>query len=35
MLREAIESVETPEQKAENPIWEEGEAMMVKLSGLR
>ena len=35
MLREAIESVETPEQKAEKPIWEEDEAMMAKLSGLR
>jgi site-specific recombinase XerD len=35
MLREAIESVETPEQKAEKPIWKENEAMMVKLSGLR
>ena len=35
MLREAIESVETPEQKAEKPIWEEDEATMAKLSGLR
>ncbi len=35
MLREAIESVETPEQKAEKPIWEENEAMLAKLSGLR
>ncbi len=35
MLREAIESVETPEQKAEKPIWEEDEAIMAKLSGLR
>lgn len=34
MLREAIESVETPEQKAEKPIWEEGKAMMAKPSGL-
>jgi integrase/recombinase XerD len=35
MLRKAIESVETPEQKSERPIWEEDEAMMAKLSGLR
>jgi len=35
MLREAIESVEMPEQKAEKPIWKEDEAMMAKLSGLR
>ena len=35
MLREAIESIETLEQKAEKPIWEEDEAMMAKLSGLR
>ena len=35
MLREAIESVETPEQKAEKPFWEENETIMAKLSGLR
>jgi len=35
MLREAIESVETPEQKTEKPIWEENEAIMAKLIGLR
>jgi len=35
MLREAIESVETPGQEAEKPIWENDEAMMAKLSGLR
>lgn len=35
MLREAITSVETPEQKSERPIWEGNEAMMLKLSGLR
>ena len=35
MLRDAIESVETSEQKAEKPIWEGDEAMMAKLSGLR
>jgi len=35
MLREAIESVETPEQKTEKPIWQQDEALMVKLSGLR
>jgi site-specific recombinase XerD len=35
MLREAIESVETPEQKAAKPIWKENEAIMAKLSGLR
>lgn len=35
MLREAIESVESPAQKAERPIWVEDEAMMAKLSGLR
>lgn len=35
MLREALTSVETPEQKSEHPIWEGNEAMMLKLSGLR
>jgi len=35
MLREAIESVETPGQEAEKPIWENDESMMAKLSGLR
>jgi site-specific recombinase XerD len=35
MLRDAITSVETPEQKAERPIWEGNEKMFLKLSGLR
>jgi site-specific recombinase XerD len=35
MLRDAITSVETPEQKAERPIWEGNENMLIKLSGLR
>ncbi len=35
MLRDAIESVETSEEKAVKPIWESDEAMMAKLSGLR
>jgi len=35
MLRDAITSVESPEQKAERPIWEGNEAMLIKLSGLR
>ena len=35
MLRDAIESVESPAQKAERPIWVEDEAVMAKLSGLR
>lgn len=35
MLRDAITSVETPEQKAERPIWEDNEAILIKLSGLR
>ena len=35
MLREAIESVETPEQKAEKPIWEGNEVVMARLCGLR
>jgi len=35
MLREAIESVETPEQKREKPIWKEDETIMARLCGLR
>jgi hypothetical protein len=35
MLREAIESVETPTQKAVKPVWEGDEEMMAKPSGLR
>jgi len=35
MLRDAIESVETSEEKAEKPVWEGDEEMMAKLSGLR
>ena len=35
MLRDAIESVETPKEMAAKPIWEHDEAMMAKLSGLR
>jgi len=35
MLRDAIESVETPEEKAVKPIWEGDEATMAKLCGLR
>ncbi len=35
MLRDAIESVETSEEKSVKPIWEGNEAMMAKLSGLR
>ena len=35
MVREAIESVETPEEKEVKPIWEGNEAMMAKLCGLR
>ena len=35
MLREAIESVETPEQKAIKFIWEGDESMMAKLCALR
>ena len=35
MIRDAIESVETLEEKAVKPIWEGDEAMMAKLSGLR
>jgi site-specific recombinase XerD len=35
MLRDAITSVETSEQKAERPVWEGNEMMLKKLSGLR
>jgi site-specific recombinase XerD len=35
MLRDAISSVETTEQKTERPIWEGNENMLIKLSGLR
>jgi hypothetical protein len=36
MLREAIESVETPEQSLEKPLWEScSEDDMAKLCGLR
>ncbi len=35
MLRDAIESVETSEEKAEKPVWEGDEEMMARLSGLR
>ena len=35
MLRDAIESVETPEQRTARPIWEGDESMMAKLCGLR
>ena len=36
MLREAMESVETPEQKAEMPLWEScSEDDLAKLCGLR
>ena len=35
MLREAIESVETPGERAVRPVWEADEAMMAKLCGLR
>jgi site-specific recombinase XerD len=35
MLRDAIESVETPEEKEVKPIWEANEVMMAHLSGLR
>jgi site-specific recombinase XerD len=35
MLREAIESVETPKQKMERPIWKEDETIMARLCGLR
>ena len=35
MLREAIESVQTPEERAVRPIWEGDEATMAKLCGLR
>ena len=35
MLRDAIESVETPKGEAAKPIWEGDEEAMAKLSGLR
>ncbi len=35
MLRDAIKSVETSDEKAVKPIWEDDESMMAKLSGLR
>lgn len=35
MLRQAIESVESPEQHAEDPLWIGDEAVMAGLSGLR
>jgi site-specific recombinase XerD len=36
MLREAIESVETPEQQNEKPLWKNcSEEEMAKLCGLR
>lgn len=35
MLRDAIESVETPKEKAAKPLWEGDEVMMAKLCGLR
>jgi site-specific recombinase XerD len=35
MLRDAIESVETPQGEAAKPIWEGNEEAMAKLSGLR
>jgi site-specific recombinase XerD len=35
MLRDAITSVETPEQKTERPLWEGNEKMLIRLSGLR
>jgi site-specific recombinase XerD len=35
MLRDAITSVETAEQRAERPIWKGNETMLMKLSGLR
>jgi integrase/recombinase XerD len=35
MLRDAIESVETPVDRAERPLWKGNEEMMVKLTGLR
>lgn len=35
MLREAIESVQTPTERAVRPIWEADEAMMARLCGLR
>ena len=35
MLRDAIESVETPIEKNEQPLWEGSEKIMAKLCGLR
>ena len=35
MLRQAIESVETPEKHAEAPLWIGDEAVMARLNGLR
>jgi integrase/recombinase XerD len=35
MLRDAIESVQTPTEKAAKPIWEGNEVMMAKLCALR
>lgn len=35
MLREAIESVQTPKERSVRPIWEGDEATMAKLCGLR
>lgn len=35
MLRDAIESVETPTEKNEQPLWEGSEKIMAKLCGLR
>jgi site-specific recombinase XerD len=35
MLREAIESVESPAQKAEQPVWLDDETVMARLTGLR
>jgi site-specific recombinase XerD len=35
MLRDAITSVETPELKAEKPLWEGNEDLVKKLNGLR
>jgi len=35
MLRSAMNSVETPEQRTEKPAWIENETVMAKLNGLR
>lgn len=35
MLRTAIESVETPEQRLEKPLWKEKEEELAKMCGLR